>query len=800
MKVSQFKEQFLNEFALQAGGLRVPLFVVALFLFCSKLIAIWLLVICALFAAQALFPYLPVNVRERFNFRLRDWSLQHTHEWKFFAELIDGLRYLKPFLFAALFFAAAPISVCIMAVHYVKKVFARSSPDRRRIAENGALVLRQNVSRNKDEETSFYHSPAFAITTLAVVGLGIPVAIMLSIYTAGSVEERLATVNDGVYVQYLAPQDVKSPSRFHKRSLTGKRFVMSEGDLPIVAHDFPEPSSASLQHFAMYAYLMSLSWAVSIIFMRAYFLFPLNFASTEYDIRLDSRGVKRGHVHGWFAELIWYCWPEFMPRSFSWSEVKRVDYIQAGVGRLSPLPATIFSKRSVVYQVLNKLAGATDGLVDKIGRSEYISFDHNIDSSSAASRINIRLWELSSDDKVRLFYALRTYAPDLFIPPIVQEKLIGSSVMRESRYTDLWFNMLTSTQVSLRAESLSKGDTLRDGTYTIVEKLGSGGQASAFLAMTNEGELIVLKEFILNSAETFGALVESATDFENESSILSRLDHPRVVKFKDIFSQDRRAYIVLEFVGGVTLRQMVEASGAVGERPAVELALEMCDILAYLHGQAPPVVHRDFTPENLISQIDGGLKIVDFSVASRTGPARSGDCVGKHSYTPPEQFRSQASTQSDIYALGATLFFLLTGHDPKPISVSDPRSINSELSETIATIVSKATALDLGERYDSVEWLRLDLEDALRRFDSAGEKLRCSETDLLDSERSLSNDSEALLKSDLASAKPGGVVIKLGSRNKVKVSAKKSKKRAQSSGSNFGSGARFGKSRRTNCR
>jgi serine/threonine protein kinase len=623
---------------------------------------------------------------------------------------------------------------------------------------------------------------------------------MLSIYTAGSIEDRLATVNDGVYVQYLAPQDVKSPSRFHKRSLTGKRFVMSEGDLPIVAHDFPEPSSTSLQHFAMYAYLMSLSWAVSIIFMRAYFLFPLNFASTEYDIRLDSRGVKRGHVHGWFAELIWYCWPEFMPRSFSWNEVKRVDYIQAGVGRLSPLPATIFSKRSVVYQVLNKLAGATDGLVDKIGRSEYISFDHNIDSSSAASRINIRLWELSSDDKVRLFYALKTYAPDLFIPPIVQEKLIGSSVMKESRYTDLWFNMLTSTQVSLRAGGLSKGDTLRDGSYTIVEKLGSGGQASAFLAKTNEGELIVLKEFILNSAETFGALVESATDFENESSILSRLDHPRVVKFKDIFSQDRRAYIVLEFVEGVTLRQMVEASGPVGERPAVELALEMCNILAYLHGQAPPVVHRDFTPENLISQIDGGLKIVDFSVASRTGPARSGDCVGKHSYTPPEQFRSQASTQSDIYALGATLFFLLTGHDPKPISVSDPRSINSELSETIATIVSKATALDLGDRYDSVEWLRLDLEDALRRFDSVGEKLRCSETDLLDSERSLSHVSDASVTSELESAKPGAVVIKLGSRNRVKVSAKKSKTRAKSSGINFGSGTRFGKSRRTNCR
>jgi serine/threonine protein kinase len=786
--VSQLKQQFLTEFTTYANGLRVPLFVVALFFFCSKLISIWLLLICSVFAAQALFPHLPLHLREKYVIRLRDWSLNHAKEWEFLKDLNDGLRFMKPFLFAAIVFAAAPITVCIMAGHYIAKTCKPNVRSKARKLESGVVLLKQNVSQNQDDETSFYHSPAFAITTLAVVGLGIPVAIMLFIYCASGIEERLTAVNSGVYVQYPESEQPLH-SHGHTRSFAGERFHLNTADLPAVGRYLPEPTAPSLQHFAIYAYLVSLASALSVIFIRAYFLFPLNFASNEYEIRVDRNGVKRGHVEGWFSELIWYCWPEFMPRNFSWSEIKRVEYIQGGSGRLSPLPATIFAKRSIVYQVLNRLASVTDSFVDRIGRTEYISFDHNADLSSWASRINIRLWELNSDDRVRLFYAMRTYAPDLVIPPLVQEKLIGSSVMKEPKYTDLWFNMLTAEQ-ALRADSLVPGDTLGGGAYTIVEKLGSGGQAAAFTAKNVDGDLVVLKEFILNSAETFGALVESATEFENESSILSRLDHPRVVKFKDIFAQDRRAYIVMEFVEGSTLRQIVDKFGPVSERTALELALEMCDVLSYLHNQAPPVVHRDFTPENMIRQNVGGLKVVDFSVASRTGPARSGDCVGKHSYTPPEQFRSQASTQSDIYALGATLFFILTGKDPKPISESDPRSVKPETSDILARIVLKATALELTDRYESVDWLRLDLEYALQTFHS-------------ESCVSIVKDAHAIeaAHSNASQYERSGMVIKLGSgRKKLKVPTKRSKTRAQAGSGNFGKAVRFGKSRRTNCR
>src|SRR5262249_34843353 len=129
-----------------------------------------------------------------------------------------------------------------------------------------------------------------------------------------------------------------------------------------------------------------------------------------------------------------------------------------------------------------------------------------------------------------------------------------------------------------------------------------------------------------------------------------------------------------------------------------------------LHGLSPPVVHRDFTPDNLILNVDGTLKLIDFNVARQSVESTtSGTVVGKHAYLPPEQFRGMPETQSDIYAMGATLHFLLTGADPEPISVSHPRQICSDVSEELNAVVEKSTALDLQKRYQSVAELKADL-------------------------------------------------------------------------------------------
>lgn len=121
------------------------------------------------------------------------------------------------------------------------------------------------------------------------------------------------------------------------------------------------------------------------------------------------------------------------------------------------------------------------------------------------------------------------------------------------------------------------------------------------------------------------------------------------------------------------------------------------------------VVHRDFTPDNLILDSAGRLKLIDFNVAQQILSGSSGTIVGKHAYLPPEQFRGKACHQSDLYSLGCTLHFVLTGRDPEPISQSSPRKESPEISVGLNEVVLKATALPLNQRYQSSNELQQDL-------------------------------------------------------------------------------------------
>jgi len=123
-------------------------------------------------------------------------------------------------------------------------------------------------------------------------------------------------------------------------------------------------------------------------------------------------------------------------------------------------------------------------------------------------------------------------------------------------------------------------------------------------------------------------------------------------------------------------------------------------------------VHRDFTPDNLILGDDGILKLVDFNVAQQSLENNvTGSIVGKQCYIPIEQIRGQANPQSDIYALGATLHFLLTGHDPEPLSVSHPQQINLGVSDSLDVIVAKATEIECEQRIQNVSEIRALLEE-----------------------------------------------------------------------------------------
>jgi serine/threonine protein kinase len=142
------------------------------------------------------------------------------------------------------------------------------------------------------------------------------------------------------------------------------------------------------------------------------------------------------------------------------------------------------------------------------------------------------------------------------------------------------------------------------------------------------------------------------------------------------------------------------------QEAVLAIAGQLIDILQYLHDLEPAVVHRDFTPDNLIIDGEGRIKLVDFGVAIEGGQQSRSNIVGKQNYLPPEQVAGKACPQSDIYAMGATLYYLLTGLEPEPLSQSNPKDINASVGEALNELVQSATALDLSQRLADAQTAR----------------------------------------------------------------------------------------------
>lgn len=310
-------------------------------------------------------------------------------------------------------------------------------------------------------------------------------------------------------------------------------------------------------------------------------------------------------------------------------------------------------------------------------------------------------------EKEAILTALKKWAPLVERDAQVIEYLQPPA---DHSYTELWLQALTAPPQRERLQPLVGGATLQDKKYKVVNSLGVGGQGQAYLATTEKNETVVLKEFILPVYVDVEVRKGALEQFQNEAQILRHLDHPNIVKLNDFFIEDHRAYLVLEHIDGASLRQIVDKRGKLPESEVRKLAQQMCDMLAYLHGLSPPVVHRDFTPDNLILGKDGKLKLIDFNVAKQIVESTAvGTVVGKHAYLPPEQFRGQPVPQSDIYAMGCTLQYLISGTDPEPVSMSSPKQREPEVTDSFDELVRKATALDVQLRYQDVRDLAKDL-------------------------------------------------------------------------------------------
>ncbi|CAN5717538.1 hypothetical protein BH10CYA1_BH10CYA1_57630 [soil metagenome] len=312
----------------------------------------------------------------------------------------------------------------------------------------------------------------------------------------------------------------------------------------------------------------------------------------------------------------------------------------------------------------------------------------------------------SSDDRKRLQMALKKFLPSYRIDATVTDEL--NLAIRVESYTDLWLDALSSSK-RIRQEMLEPGAHILAGKYEVVKHIGGGGQAVVYEAKEKVSAgngvvsetLVVLKEFVLPAQAGVNVRKRVLGNIQREAKILKNLDCPNVVRFIDFFVDDQRAYLVLEHINGVTLKKYIEDGGSLTEKETIDLSVKMSEILRNLHSNVPPVIHRDFTPDNLMIDAEKNLKLIDFNVAEHLEASDTNSVVGKHAYIPPEQFRGKASEQSDIYAMGATMYFLLTTQEPEAISVSSPQKLNSLISDHLNAIVVKATAQEASARFQS---------------------------------------------------------------------------------------------------
>jgi serine/threonine protein kinase len=274
---------------------------------------------------------------------------------------------------------------------------------------------------------------------------------------------------------------------------------------------------------------------------------------------------------------------------------------------------------------------------------------------------------------------------------------------------------------------LQPGTLLRD-RYRILASVGQGGMGAVYRAedVRLEGRLCAIKEVQPELGADEDALQQAQEQFHREASILARLDHPNLPKVSDYFTENNREYLVMDFVAGRDLREILKEAEAEGrhleERRVLKWAVQLCDALEYLHAQEPPVLHRDIKPSNIKLTPGGLIKLVDFGLVKLMAPDDSRTITvlqgrGTVAYTPLEQYGGETGhtdVRSDVYSLGATLYHLLTGQAPldakrrflQPKAFKTLREYNPETSPRVERAILAAVAMHPDQRPANVAAFR----------------------------------------------------------------------------------------------
>ncbi len=274
--------------------------------------------------------------------------------------------------------------------------------------------------------------------------------------------------------------------------------------------------------------------------------------------------------------------------------------------------------------------------------------------------------------------------------------------------------------------------TVLNGRYEIVRKIGGGGMGAVYLASDNNlgGVLRAVKEMVQSHIEE-EQQEKAINDFKRESMILSTLDHPSVPTIYDYFyeADEGRFYLVMKYISGGDLASRLRSvpEGKIDEKCITEWAIQISDVLDYLHSQPSTIVYRDLKPSNIMLDGNSGrVMLIDFGIARSISQReeKGVTAVGTMGYAPPELFSGNVEPRSDVYSLGSTMFHFLTGADPQsnPLLIFDfqknprPRQINSLLSDQMERIIMRAVEYNADSRFASAAEMKMVLEEHLENL------------------------------------------------------------------------------------
>ncbi|HEY3993561.1 MAG TPA: serine/threonine-protein kinase [Ktedonobacteraceae bacterium] len=267
-----------------------------------------------------------------------------------------------------------------------------------------------------------------------------------------------------------------------------------------------------------------------------------------------------------------------------------------------------------------------------------------------------------------------------------------------------------------RSRRLPEGTELSNGRYKIERSVAAGGMGAVYRALDVRFNRPCAVKEMLDDFQSDGDRSQAVEWFTREATLLLDLNHPCIPRVRDFFVEEGRHYLVMDFIEGRTLGEVLEKEGniagvngarGVSEARARSWAQQVCSVLGYLHRQSPPIIFRDLKPSNIMVTDKDEVKLIDFGIARTFQQSpRSSTIIMTIGYAPPEQLHGRPEPRSDLYALGATLHRVLTHHDAannKPTIFHFPmlRALRPDISMAFEQVIAKALDGNLEQRWAS---------------------------------------------------------------------------------------------------